>query len=60
MLQDYLTLKKIKEWMLRVHKDRHDSRSGQIIFHICYNVTYYMDPKRQNLADLGDSSLSLD
>ena len=27
--------------VLRVHKDRRDSKSGQIIFHSCYNVTYY-------------------
>ena len=33
----------IKQPVLRVHKDRHGSKSGQIVFHIFYNATYYMD-----------------
>ena len=30
----------VKKPVLRVNKDRHDSKSGQIVFDICYNVTY--------------------
>ena len=40
------------QYILRVHKDRHDSKSGQIIFHICYNVTYYMDPDTAKFSRL--------
>ena len=35
---------KIIKPVIRVHKDRHDSKSGQIVYHICYNATYYMGP----------------
>ena len=29
----------------RVHKDCQDSKSGQIVSHTCYNVTYYKEFK---------------
>ena len=38
--------------ILRVHKDRHDSKSRQIVYHICYNVTYYMGPESAKLRRL--------
>ena len=28
--------------VLRVHKDQPDSKSGQNVSHICFNVMYYM------------------
>ena len=40
MLIDVMLIKPV----LQIHKDRHDSRSWHIIFHIFYNVTYYIDP----------------
>ena len=38
--------------VLRLHKDRCDLLSGQIIFHLSYNVTYYMDPDAAKLSRL--------
>ena len=40
--------------VLRVHKDRHDSKSGQIVSHtlVCYNVKYYMDPETAKFSRL--------
>jgi len=54
------TVNPFKRPVFRVHKDRHDSKSGQIVYHICYNFTYYMGPDTANLADLRVLSLSLD
>ena len=42
----------MKKPVPRVHKDRHDSKPGQFFFHICYNVTYYMEPKTAKLIRL--------
>ena len=39
---------KIKQPVLRVQKDRNDSKSGQIVFHIWFNVTYYIHPDTAN------------
>jgi len=44
------TKKALLHWVfpnqvLRVHKDRHDSKSRKIVFYTYYTVTYYMDPE---------------
>ena len=38
----YMIKQYFYEPVLRVHKNRHDSKPGQIVFHMCYNITYYM------------------
>ena len=35
--------------VLRVHKNQHDSKLGQFVFHVCYNISYYMDPDTAQL-----------
>ena len=40
-----LRLQLLIKTVLQVHNDRHDSKSGQIVFLAYYYVTYYMDPK---------------
>ena len=38
--------------VLRVHKDQNKSKSGQTVYHKCYNVTYYMGPDTAKLSRL--------
>ena len=56
------------KWVLQVRKDRHGSKSGQIVFHACYQglycianqgsllghilYTYYIDPKTGQIKQI--------
>ena len=35
-----------------MQKDRYDSKSGQIVYHVCYSVLYYMDPDTAKFSRL--------
>ena len=41
-------------FVVRVHKDRQDSKLGQTVFHICYNLRTLWTKTRPNLAGSND------